>query len=76
MTTRESEASYVIHAGTKRNSTGAFSTNGGRVLNVVGYSDRGLKTALELAYSAAEAITWSGRQIRRDIGRSVLDRKT
>lgn len=74
LTTRRSETSYVIHAGTKRGPTGGFVTNGGRVLNVVGYSDRGLQTALELAYSTAETITWSGRQIRRDIGRSVLDR--
>ncbi|MBN8539871.1 MAG: phosphoribosylamine--glycine ligase [Deltaproteobacteria bacterium] len=75
ITTRESEASYVIHAGTKRGSGSAFVTNGGRVLNVVGYSNRGLKTALNLAYAAAESIHWDGRQIRRDIGRSVLDRK-
>lgn len=75
LTTRGSETSYVIHAGTRRGPTGAFVTNGGRVLNVVGYSDRGLQAALELAYSTAETITWSGRQIRRDIGRSVLDRK-
>lgn len=75
MTTRESEASYVIHAGTKRDLSGDFVTNGGRVLNVVGYSDRGLAAALGLAYAASENITWKGRQIRRDIGRSVLDRK-
>ena len=42
---------------------------------MVGCSDRGMKTALELAYSAAEAINWKGRQIRRDIGRSLLDRR-
>lgn len=76
MTTRESEASYVIHAGTKRGPSGGFVTNGGRVLNVVAYSDRGLQTVLQLAYAAAEKILWTGRQIRRDIGRSVLDRKT
>lgn len=75
LTTRESEASYVLHAGTKRNAAGDFVTNGGRVLNVIGYSDRGLLTALRLAYSASESIQWHGRQIRRDIGRSILDRK-
>ncbi len=75
LTTRESEASYVIHAGTKRGPGDSFVTNGGRVLNVVGYSDRGLQTALQLAYSVAELVNWNGRQIRRDIGRSLLDRK-
>lgn len=71
---RLGEDVYVLHAGTKRVS-GQFTTNGGRVLNIVAISDRDMKTALDLAYAAALQVTWKGVQVRSDIGRSLLDRK-
>lgn len=61
------ETAYVLHAGT-RLVNGRFTANGGRVLNVVGVSDEGLDQALERAYAAAKSVTWSGRQMRTDIG--------
>lgn len=63
-----SETAYVLHAGT-RLVNGRFTTNGGRVLNIVGVSNEGMSVALERAYAAAKTVTWPGRQTRTDIGR-------
>lgn len=71
---RTGEKSYVLHAGTRR-VNGRFTTNGGRVLNVVAVSDRDMKTAIDLVYASSSQVTWKGRQVRTDIGRSLLDRK-
>jgi phosphoribosylamine---glycine ligase len=73
--TRLGEAAYVLHAGSKFGPNGDFITNGGRVMNVVAISDRDMKTAIELAYAAAKSVSWKGQQVRRDIGRSLLDRR-
>lgn len=74
--TRLGESAYVLHAGAKFGPNGDFVTNGGRVMNVVAISDRNMRTAIELAYAAAESVTWKGQQVRTDIGRSLLDRVT
>ena len=57
---------HVTHAGTARDTSGAFVTAGGRVLNVtaLGAGARGARTA---AYAAADMIEFDGRQLRRDI---------
>ena len=59
----------VFHAGTAQ-SEGKLVTSGGRVLGVTAVGDS-LELALKKAYSAAELISWPGRQYRRDIGRAI-----
>lgn len=57
----------VYHAGTRRNTDGAWETNGGRVLAVVsGGNTR--QEAVAKAHAAADLIEFPGLQRRRDIG--------
>jgi phosphoribosylamine--glycine ligase len=56
----------VFHAGTKR-SGDAFVTNGGRVLAVTARGES-IDAAAARAYAACDAITFEGKQLRRDIG--------
>jgi phosphoribosylamine--glycine ligase len=56
----------VFHAGTAERD-GAIVTNGGRVLTVTAIG-RTLDEAAERAYRAADAITFEGKMLRRDIG--------
>lgn len=65
------EGVQVIHAGTRRDPDGTWRTAGGRVLGLTGVAPD-LREALERCYAAAEAITWEGRQMRRDIGHRAL----
>lgn len=58
----------VFHAGTARDDGGKLVVAGGRVLSVVGLGDS-TGDARDLAYSAAEAIHFNGRQFRSDIGK-------
>ncbi len=58
----------IFHAGTARNESGEFITAGGRVLGVTATAET-LGDALAKAYAAAEKISWSGMQYRRDIGK-------
>jgi phosphoribosylamine---glycine ligase len=60
----------ITHAGTARRD-GAIVTAGGRVLNVTALGD-GRERAREAAYAAADAITFDGRQMRRDIAREAV----
>ena len=62
----------VFHAGTKA-AGGDVVTAGGRVLTVVA-SRPSFGEAFELAYRAVGNIHFDGMQIRRDIGRKVLER--
>ena len=55
----------VTHAGT-RDDGGRVVTAGGRVLNVTALGDS-LRSARAAAYAAADAISFEGRQMRRDI---------
>ena len=58
----------VYHAGTRRNASGNWETNGGRVLAVVaGGEDR--LTAVDAAYGELKKISFDGAQKRTDIGR-------
>jgi phosphoribosylamine--glycine ligase len=61
------DGALVFHAGTKQED-GTWTTDGGRVLTVVGRG-QDLEAARERAESAADAISWDGLQRRRDIGR-------
>ncbi|MGB6221906.1 phosphoribosylamine--glycine ligase [Haloferula sp.] len=57
----------VYHAGTKKNRSGQWETNGGRVLAVVSTAaDR--ESAVSAAHAAADKIHFDGLQRRRDIG--------
>ena len=67
------EGALVFQAGTALDAGGALVTHGGRVLSVVGEGTH-LHEAAEVAYRAAEQISFAGRQYRRDIGRVVADR--
>lgn len=58
----------VYHAGTKRNPTGQWETNGGRVLAIVaGGEDR--LVAVNTAYEELAKVSFDGAQSRTDIGR-------
>ncbi|MEM9290367.1 MAG: phosphoribosylamine--glycine ligase [Acidobacteriota bacterium] len=60
----------IFHAGTRRDGDEVL-TSGGRVLSVCA-SGADLLAALRNAYEAAGDIRWSGKILRRDIGRRVL----
>jgi phosphoribosylamine--glycine ligase len=62
-----SDDCLVFHAGTKMKD-GRILSSGGRVLNVVGHSSKGLKTAIESAYKNAERINFENKYYRKDIG--------
>lgn len=63
----------VTHAGTARNDAGEVVTAGGRVLNVtaLGADPAAARAA---AYAGVDAITFDGRQVRRDIAQRAEDR--
>jgi phosphoribosylamine--glycine ligase len=61
------ENTVIFHAGTAKNSTNDFITNGGRVLGVTATGEN-LEKALQKAYAAAGEISWKNLQYRRDIG--------
>ena len=61
------EGVRVYHAGTKKNESGEYVTNGGRVLAVVGRGDdRG--SAVRNSYNEASKVSFDGDQRRSDIG--------
>jgi len=62
---KEFKEGIVFHAGTK-NQSGAFLTNGGRVLNICGLGDN-YKEARENAYALVSKVHFAGCQYRRDI---------
>jgi len=61
----------VFGAGVRRDEDGVLVTAGGRVLTVVGRGSD-LASAADSAYEAADGIWYSGRQVRRDIGRPLV----
>ncbi len=71
--TAELEDAHVFHAGTAQRD-GDIVTAGGRVLCVTALGDN-VRTAQKRAYELADAITFDGRQYRRDIGYRALVRK-
>ena len=60
----------VFHAGTVRDASGNYRTNGGRVLAVVGLGAT-IRSARAVAEKAADHITWQGMQRRHDIAAKV-----
>lgn len=63
----------VFHAGTATNVHGELVTAGGRVLGITA-SGPTLDQAIATTYRAAEAVHFSGMQMRRDIGQKGLKR--
>jgi len=61
----------VIHAGTKK-VAGTWTTNGGRVMNLVTVA-ADLEAARAKVLSEADKASWPGRQMRRDIGLKALN---
>ena len=61
----------VFGAGVRPGPQGEVVTGGGRVLTVVGRG-HDLAAAADVAYESADRITFAGKQVRRDIGRSLL----
>ena len=57
----------MFHAGTALASSGDVVTDGGRVLTVVA-DGQDLASARARAYAGADAITFEGRYMRRDVG--------
>jgi len=57
----------IYHAGTRKNASGTWETNGGRVLAVVAGANE-LGDAVAIAHSAADTVRFDGLQRRRDIG--------
>src|SRR5690606_21955212 len=68
----DGDEGYFLHAGTRRDGK-HFVTNGGRVLNAIG-TGGDMPSAIKNAYEVARRVSWKGMQMRRDIGKSVLDR--
>ncbi|HEX6057793.1 MAG TPA: phosphoribosylamine--glycine ligase [Gemmatimonadaceae bacterium] len=64
----------VFHAGTARDASGRLVTAGGRVLAVTAVADD-IESAHAASVAAAEAIEFSGKQFRRDIGWRELARR-
>ena len=61
----------AFHAGTRQGTGGRWETAGGRVLGICAAA-QDLRSALERAYRAVDAVTFDGRQHRRDIGAKAL----
>lgn len=67
---KETDDSVTFHAGTTLKD-GVLTTNGGRVLCVVGLADT-VKAAQRAAYNAIEQIHFDGAQYRTDIGHRAI----
>jgi phosphoribosylamine---glycine ligase len=67
------EHTLVFHSGTRSVGDG-METAGGRVVAVTGLGDN-LEQALSRAYTAADAISFKGKYLRRDIGFRALERR-
>ena len=67
--------SYFLHAGTKKDQDQHWVTSGGRVMNAIGIGSN-LEESLKNAYSQSEKVSWSGIQIRKDIGQKALTQNT
>lgn len=66
--------SALFHAGTSRDSEGHLVTAGGRVLTASCLGDT-LEDALARCYKLADQVHFTGKTLRRDIGRDLLDLK-
>lgn len=67
----EAKDAIVFHAGTARNESGEWVTNGGRILGVVGLG-ADISEARDQAYAQAELIRFEGKHQRSDIAAKAL----
>ena len=67
----ESNDNLIFHSGTVKKNDEIY-TNGGRVLNVVGFGED-LKSAIDDAYMAIKQIDFSNKFFRKDIGLKGLN---
>jgi phosphoribosylamine--glycine ligase len=65
---------FIYHAGTAKNPAGQFVSNGGRVLGVTALAPTLAQAAAD-AYAACEAVQWTNKYFRRDIGARQLNRR-
>lgn len=65
-----SPSSYFLHAGTAYRDK-VWVTNGGRVLNAIGLATS-LEESMSKAYAQAAKVKWSGLQMRKDLGKKLL----
>ena len=65
------EQVHAFHAGTRQNEKGELVTDGGRVMAVTAMG-KGLEKALLRAYEAADAVNFSGKNFRRDLGQDLM----
>lgn len=65
------ENAIVFHAGTKKNADGQILTAGGRVIAVTAYGND-IPSALKIANSNADKITFNGAFNRKDIGLDLI----
>jgi len=70
----ESESNKVFHAGTSTSSDGEITTNGGRVLCVVGLGEN-VTVAQKVAYDSVSKVSWDGAFYRSDIAYRAVDRE-
>ena len=67
------ERTAIVHAGTKRTSSGAIITDGGRVLGVSAQAES-LEKAAKIAYSVCDQVQFESKYLRRDIAHQELNR--
>jgi phosphoribosylamine--glycine ligase len=72
ITLAEPVGATVIHAGTRRANDGTWTTDGGRVLNLVATA-ADLAQARERVAEAVRRVSWPGMQHRSDIGLRALN---
>jgi phosphoribosylamine--glycine ligase len=65
------EGSLILHAGTTKDSTDNYITNGGRVIAVTSLGID-MEQALIKSYENAEKIQYEGKYYRKDIGKDLL----
>ncbi|MDP9126851.1 MAG: phosphoribosylamine--glycine ligase [Pseudomonadota bacterium] len=64
---------FVFHAGTEKDASGAFVATGGRVLGITGWGGS-IAEAQQKAYQALDTIDWPEGFCRRDIGWRAIER--
>ncbi len=63
----------IYHAGTRKDRDRNWIVNGGRVLNVLGFSND-LESAISKAYENVSKVEFKGMQYRKDIGAKIIDK--
>ena len=70
------DKSIVFQSGTKYSQDNKVLTNGGRVLSVVGISDKSLDDAVKNVYERISSVSFENQYYRKDIGYKQLKVKS